>query len=107
MVEGRTSQSLAGTASFVLACFAGLLLAGRALLAWSLKGFDPPGDEVAYGFGLLVAGLLVVVVGILALVLGVAGSLQRRRKRSFAFLGVACSVLVLAVILTRENLLPS
>jgi hypothetical protein len=35
---------------------------------------------------------------IAALGLGIAGALQRRRKWTFAFVGVACAVLVLAVI---------
>jgi len=96
-----------GAASFTLATFSSLLLAGRYLLAWSFRGWDPPGDEVAYGFGLLMSGFLIEAVGIVALGLGVAGTLQRRRKRSFASLGVACSALVLVVILTQTNLLPS
>ena len=96
-----------GAASFTLASFSCLLLAGRSLLAWSFRGWDPPGDEVAYGFGLGMLGFLIVAVGMVALGLGVAGTLQRRRKRSFALLGVACSALVLVVILTRANLLPS
>jgi len=103
MVEGRTSHSLMGTVSFALASFSGLLLAGLALLAWSLRGWDPPGDEVAYGFGLLMVGFLLVLAEILALGLGVAGTLQRRRKRSFASLGVASSALVLAVVLAQVD----
>ena len=58
---------------------------------------------MAYGFGLLMVGFLLVLAEILALGLGVAGTLQRRRKRSFAFLGVASSALVLAVILAQVD----
>ncbi len=49
------------------------------------------------------AGLLLVLAEIVALGLGVAGTLQRRRKRSFVSLGVACSALVLAVILAQVD----
>jgi len=103
MAEGRTTHSLMGAASFVLASFSGLLLASLALLAWSLRGWDPPGDEAAYGFGLIMLSFLLVLAEILALGLGVAGTLQRRRKRSFALLGVACSALMLAVILAQVD----
>jgi hypothetical protein len=101
MVEGRTSRSLTGTASFVLASLSGLLLAGHALLAWvwSVTNFDPPGDEVAYGFGFIMMLVLAAAIGLVALGLGVAGALQRRRKRAFALLGVACSAMVLAIII--------
>ena len=42
--------------------------------------------------------VLTALSEIAALGLGITGALQRRRKRSFAFLGVVCSFLVLAVI---------
>ncbi|MDQ3659031.1 MAG: hypothetical protein M3338_05090 [Actinomycetota bacterium] len=42
--------------------------------------------------------LMAILSELAALGLGVAGALQRRRKKSFAFLGVACSVLFLALI---------
>ncbi len=60
----------------MLASFSGLLLASLALLAWSLRGWDPPGDEAAYGFGLIMLSFLLVLAEILALGLGVAGTLQ-------------------------------
>ena len=37
---------------------------------------------------------MIVMSEISALVLGIAGVLQRRRKRLFAFLGIALSVLI-------------
>lgn len=101
MIEGRTAHSSVGVASFVLASFSGTLLAALALLAWLLRGWDPPGDEVAYGFGLIAMTFMLVLAEVLALGLGVAGALQRRRKRSFALLGVACSALVLALMVAQ------
>ena len=101
MVEGRTAHSPVGIASFALASFSGTLLAALALLAWLLRGWDPPGDEVAYGFGLIAMTFVLVLAEVLALGLGVAGALQRRRKRSFAIFGVACSALVLTLLVAQ------
>ena len=49
--------------------------------------------------------MLVLVLGtllceVVAFVLGVVGALQRGRERSYAFLGIACSVLTVATILS-------
>lgn len=51
--------------------------------------------------------LLTPICELVALALGIAGSLQRRRKRTFALLGVACSVLVLAAFFARGFALPA
>jgi hypothetical protein len=57
---------------------------------------DPTGaDQTGYGFGLIMLSLLTVFLEIVAFGLGLAGTLQRRRKRTFALVGAACSVLVL------------
>ena len=45
MVEGRTSHSRMGTASFALASLSGLLLAGLALVARSLEDWNPRGTR--------------------------------------------------------------
>ena len=58
----------------------------------------PDADTVAYAFGMTALTLLTVLSELLALGLGVAGALQQRHKRTFAFLGVVCAVSVLAVI---------
>ena len=47
-----------GIASFVLSFVPLVLLAGTVGLGALLLGTDPPGGEVAYGFGLFVAGLI-------------------------------------------------
>ena len=87
----------------MLASFSGLLLVGLSLLVWFSRDWNPPGDEVAYGFGLFASSLVLVSAEVAALGLGVAGTLQRRRKRSFALLGLVCSFLVLAVILGQVD----
>jgi hypothetical protein len=53
---------------------------------------------VGYAFGMTALAALTVLSELAALGLGIAGALQRHRKGMFAFLCVACSVLVLAVI---------
>jgi hypothetical protein len=77
-----------------------LLLLGLALLArlLILMDFNPPGDEVAYGFIVVMLVLALVLSEIVALMLGVAGVLQRRRRRYFALFGIACSLLTFAAV---------
>ncbi len=58
----------------------------------------------AYGFGLFVLTLATAMCEIVALAMGLAGTLQRRRKSTFALLGVACSVLFLVVIRDQAGL---
>jgi hypothetical protein len=48
--------------------------------------------------------VLTALSEIAALGLGLAGVLQRNRERVFAFVGVACSLLVLAAIHSRVGL---
>ncbi len=48
--------------------------------------------------------VLTALSEIVALGLGIVGALQRQRKRLFAFLGVACSIFVLALINTQVEL---
>ncbi len=107
MPDARTKHSRIGIASFVLASLSGLLLTGLVLLGLILRYVKPPGDPVAHGFWLLVLALLTGLSALVALGLGTAGALQRRRKRRlFAFLGIACSTLVFAVLITLNALLP-
>ena len=95
-----------GIASFVLASLSGLLLVGLVSLGLILRYVKPPGDPVTHGFWLLVLALLTVLSALVALGLGTAGALQRRRKRLFAFLGVACSTLIFAALAALNALLP-
>ncbi len=55
--------------------------------------WEAPGLTTVFAFGIFGSLLLTVV----ALVLGIVGMLQRRRRRLFAFLGAAISVVVLLV----------
>lgn len=71
--------------------------------AWGLVQLilrsSPPGSEQTGAAGIMIFLLLLTVpLELMALGFGIAGSLQRRRKRWLAFVGVVCSVLVLALI---------
>ncbi len=61
-------------------------------------GINSPGDEVAYGFGVVMLVLGIALSEIVAPVLGIVGTLQRRRRRSLAVLGIACSLLAFAAV---------
>ena len=79
----------------------GGLLAILGALVFRAANNDPPGaDETGYAYLALFLLLGTLLCQVVALVLGVAGALQRRRKRSYAFLGIACSVLAVAAILS-------
>ena len=96
---GRSRHSYLGIASFLLSFFPGVLLVGTYWLVLFLLSRQPSGaNQRGYAFGMFFLMLLTIASELVALVLGVAGVLQRRRKRSLAFLGVACSVLVLVLI---------
>ncbi len=96
-----------GVASFILALASGtlflVLLAFAAYLTHRVETTPGPPDYDA-GVGMGVAGITVLSLlsEVVALVLGVAGALQRWRKRMFAFLGMACSVLVLAIAYVQD-----
>ena len=95
-----------GIASFVIASLSGLLLGGLVSLGLIVRYVKPPGDPVAHGFWLLLLTLLTVLCALVALGIGAAGALQRRRKRLFAFLGIGCSILVIAALITLNARLP-
>ena len=98
----RTGQSRLGIASFVVSLGAALLLAVLLLLALLFMsiGINPPGDEVAYGFMVAMLVLGIAFSEVVALMLGIAGALQRRRGKSYAVLGIACSLLTFTVVCT-------
>ena len=108
MSNERTEHSRLGIASFLLALIPGLLFAALILLfAILLRTVSQP-QEYAAGWGVLVllVILMILVSEILALVLGIAGVLQKRRKRLFAFLGIALSVLVFVSGYVQDLVLP-
>ncbi|CAN5752410.1 hypothetical protein BH23ACT11_BH23ACT11_20580 [soil metagenome] len=74
------------------------------LLAVFLERIVSQPQEYAAGWGVLTL-LLVLMIAlseIAALVLGIAGALQRQRKKLFAFLGVATSVAVLVFAYVQD-----
>ncbi len=97
----RTGQSGAGRWSFWLSLFGGGVFSCMlALLAladrWEAAGggsIEASGLATVFAFGILGSLLLIMA----ALMLGVVGMLQRRRRRLFALLGTAISVVVLLV----------
>jgi hypothetical protein len=100
MTGARIEHSSLGIASFVLSFFPAVLLLVISLMVQYAVSKLPPGtDTEAYGFWMFMLAVWTVLFEIAALGLGIAGTLQRRRKRLFGFLGVVCSVLVLAELL--------
>ena len=101
MANASTGNSAAGVASFVVSTVSGGLLALVVVVVFMATNNDPPGaDETGYAYLVLLLVLATLLCQIVALGLGVAGVLQRRRRRLFALLGIACSVLVVATILS-------
>jgi hypothetical protein len=95
----RSGHSALGVASSTLSILPLVLFASASALVLYLTWNDPPGaDQTGYGFGLIMLSLLTALSQVVALGLGVAGTLQRQRKRTLALVGVVCSVLVLAWI---------
>ncbi len=86
----------------MLSFFPGIFLVGVYWLVLLLLSMEPGADESGGYAGLMLFLLLLTIPSeLVALGLGVAGVFQRTRKRSFALLGVACSVLFLALIETQ------
>ena len=87
MAETRTEHSRLGIASCALFLVSGDLF--RLLLPMVfLSSYLAP--EAAGDAAVLWASMVTLFQPV-ALVLGIAGALQRRRKRLFAFLGITCS----------------
>ena len=98
-----------GVASFVLSFFPGLLFAGYLmLLAYYVQQAPGPllyengAPLAALGFFLTAT---ILVIELVALGLGVAGLMQRERKKLFALLGIGCSLLVFYIAFAQDVLL--
>jgi hypothetical protein len=93
-----------GIASFILALVPGLAFVALVLLLVIQARTASQFQEYAAGWGVLTFMLVLTITlsEITALVLGIAGALQRRRKRLFAFLGVATSVVVLVFAYVQD-----
>ena len=65
---------------------------------------DPMVDTTASGFFFAFWLLMLLLLNVMALGFGIAGVLQRRRKRSYAILGIACSILVLGIAYIQNEI---
>jgi MFS family permease len=97
-----------GIASFVLSFVLASLLVILVPLILLAASRQPPGaDGTGFGFGIMMLVLMTILSELVAFGLGIAGVVQRRRRRLFAFLGIACSVLVLVAAFTQNVIFPA
>lgn len=98
-----------GIASFLLALIPGMSFVALILLVALQMRIATQPQEYAAGWGVLVLMLVLAIVlaEVAALVLGVAGVLQRRRKRFFAFAGLATCILVCVFGYVQDVILPA
>ena len=64
----------------------------------------PPPELTPSGALLTLVLLMLLLLDVVTLGFGIAGVLQRRRKRLYAVLGIACGVLVLVVAYVQDEL---
>lgn len=99
-------NSKLGVASLVLASFAVVTMAAvvtfAALLTRLWASRDIPPDVPGLGGMLLLISAVALLSNLAALGLGVAGILQRRRKKLLAFLGVVASVAVFVAVSAQD-----
>ena len=69
--------------------------------AFAIRESNETSDAPGLGLLILFGGLMLVLLDLLALGFGIAGVVQRPRKRTFAFLGIVVSVLVLTLVYTQ------
>ncbi len=108
MNDTRIEQSGIGIASVVLSFFPGMLFLVLLLISALLPNpyearADLTYDGAAVGFFLAFWLLTLLLLNVIALGFGIAGVLQRRRKRLYAILGIACSVLVLGIAYIQDE----
>jgi quinol-cytochrome oxidoreductase complex cytochrome b subunit len=87
VAEVRTEFSRMGIASFVLSLVWLTLFTSFLPVVFLSSYLDPE----AAGDVVLLWSRMGTLFQVVALVLGIAGALQRRRKRLFAFIGITCS----------------
>jgi hypothetical protein len=97
----RTGHSRMGVFSFVLSVLSGGIILCLLALFWFYERWEAASGQVidAPGAGLLARYLMLtsVFLSLIAVGLGIAGMLQRRRRRLYAVSGTAISVVVLVV----------
>lgn len=97
-----------GIASFVMAIVPGIFLVILVVLILLLASAQPPGaDETGFGAAVILLVLMTLLSEIVALGLGIAGAFQRSRKRSFAFLGIASSILIMVSVFAQNWIFPA
>jgi hypothetical protein len=98
VAEVRTEFSRMGIASFVLCLVSVALLQSFLPLVMLLSSYlAPAGVREAAGDVGVMWLRMTTLVELVALILGVAGALQRRSKRLFAFIGITFSGLLLTL----------
>ncbi len=109
MDNSRTGHSWLGITSFILALVPGLAFVALVLLFVIQERISSQYQDYAAGWGVLTLMLVLMIAlsEVTALVLGIAGALQRRRKRLFAFLGIASCLLVLVFGYIQDVILPA
>jgi hypothetical protein len=108
MANARTEHSKMGMASLALSVVPGALLVVLVTLILLFSATAPPeADETAFGAAVILLVLITLVSEVVALGLGIAGMLQRQRRRLYAFLGIVCSISVLAAVLLQNVIFPA
>ncbi len=64
----------------------------------------PPPELTPSGALFALVLLTILLLNVVALGFGMAGAIQRRRKRLYALLGIACSALLLVVAYVQDEL---
>jgi peptidoglycan/LPS O-acetylase OafA/YrhL len=98
VAEVRMGHSVTGIASLVLCLVSvGLFRLFLPLVVLLSSPFAPEWANQAAGDAGIAWLRMIMLLELVALMLGVAGALQRRRKRLFAFIGITLSGLLLVL----------
>ncbi len=108
MTDARIEYSEWGILSFALSLFPGILFLAFLLISAIFPNLYGDQDALTYdgaavGFFIAFCLLMLLLLNVIALGFGIAGVLQRRRKRLYAFLGIACSVLILGISYVQDE----
>ena len=81
-----------------------ILLVGALLPDPDVGRVDPPPELMPLGALLTLVVLMTMFLNVVALGFGIAGVLQRRHKRLYALLGIACSLFVLVIAYVQDEM---